>query len=83
VFYILATDVYHIQFIANFQFYKVTQWVKFLGVVAVVGYSADKLPNLYLIPSVERCSLVLGVVFCFVVVFFFKEKALYRTLSNE
>jgi hypothetical protein len=37
IIYAVVTDVFHFIFLANFQFYKVTQWMKFLGVVALVG----------------------------------------------
>lgn len=37
VIYIIAVDVFHLVFIGNFQFYKLTQWIKFLGVVAVAA----------------------------------------------
>jgi hypothetical protein len=35
--YAFAVDAFHNVFIGNFQFYKVTIWMKFLGVVALVG----------------------------------------------
>lgn len=41
VFYAIATDVFHFIPIANFQFYKITSWVKFFGVVSIVGLIAE------------------------------------------
>ena len=38
VVYIICVDVLHLVFIANFQWYKVVQWIKFLGLVAAYGY---------------------------------------------
>lgn len=38
LFYIIGVDVLHSVTIANFQWYKVVQWTKFLGVVAFVGF---------------------------------------------
>ena len=35
--YIICVDYLHIIAIANFQWYKVTQWIKFIGIVALVG----------------------------------------------
>jgi hypothetical protein len=36
--YIISVDYLHIVFIANFQWYKAVQWIKFLGLVAAFGY---------------------------------------------
>ncbi|MCX6200112.1 MAG: hypothetical protein NTY88_13000 [Bacteroidetes bacterium] len=37
IFYIVAVDGLHNILIGNFQFYKITQWLKLLGVVSIVG----------------------------------------------
>ena len=37
VFYGVAVDGFHNVLLGNFQFYKITQWIKFFGVVAVIG----------------------------------------------
>ena len=37
IFYIIGVDVLHAVFIANFQWYKIVQWVKFLGIVGTIG----------------------------------------------
>jgi hypothetical protein len=41
VIYIVAVDVCHIVFIANFQWYKIVQWTKFLGLVAAFGLTCN------------------------------------------
>lgn len=79
--YIIATDIFHLVFIANFQFYKVTQWVKFFGVMAGVGYISIYLPGARLFRInviVERMLLVAGAVFCFVIIFYFNNHLPYR-----
>jgi pheromone shutdown protein TraB len=37
IFYIIGVDVLHTVFIANFQWYKIVQWIKFMGIVGAVG----------------------------------------------
>ena len=49
VFYIVMVDVFQVVFVGNFQFYKLTQWIKFLGVVAVFA----KLSN-WRLPVIDR-----------------------------
>ena len=36
--YIISVDVLHLVFIANFQWYKVVQWTKILGIIAAYAY---------------------------------------------
>ena len=38
-FYAVCTSYFHIIFIGNFQFYKISEWMKFFGVVALFGYA--------------------------------------------
>ncbi len=79
--YVIATDVLQLVFIANFQFYKVTQWVKFYGVVAVVGYVSICTPKALLFrinATIERILLVVGVAFCFIIIFYFNNCLPYR-----
>lgn len=38
LFYIVCVDCFHIVDIANFQWYKVAQWIKFFGFTAVAGW---------------------------------------------
>lgn len=35
--YIVGVDIFHVVFVANFQWYKLGQWIKYLGVVGAVG----------------------------------------------
>ncbi|MFN8310227.1 MAG: DUF6798 domain-containing protein [Chitinophagales bacterium] len=44
VLYVFAVDFMHLVFAANFQWYKTIQWVKFFGIVAIVGIVAQWLP---------------------------------------
>lgn len=74
VFYILATDVWQQISIANFQFYKVTVWIKFLGVVAFFGLAEEYFPlTLQKLASFryEIPLLVGGVVSSWLVILFF------------
>jgi hypothetical protein len=79
-FYIIATDVFHFIPIANFQFYKVSQWVKFLGVLAMFAMMPSVLIffvhrfNLML----ERTMLVVGTGFSLVIILFFADKLPYQ-----
>lgn len=41
--YIICVDVLHLVFIANFQWYKVVQWTKFLALVAAFAYVSNYL----------------------------------------
>jgi hypothetical protein len=43
--YIVCTDYLHIISITNFQWYKVTQWIKFFGIVAAVGLIVKYTPE--------------------------------------
>lgn len=73
--YIIATDVFRLVFIANFQFYKVTQWVKFFGVLAAVGYAKEYLPKVItsrLSCAFESVLLISGTAFSFFIIFFFR-----------
>ncbi len=47
--YAVAVDKFHLIFIGNFQFYKVAQWAKFFGVIAVV-----ELARVYLFVGTEK-----------------------------
>jgi hypothetical protein len=39
--YAVATDIFHFVPIANFQFYKITSWVKFLGMVTIISIISE------------------------------------------
>ncbi len=68
--YAIAVDGLHSVFIGNFQFYKVTQWMKFLGVVAVFGFAEQYLSSFTssLPASLERAGLIVSIVLCWVVI---------------
>lgn len=58
--YIVATDYFHFIPIANFQFYKVTEWMKVLGILSAVGLLFNFVPTFNTIkPSIIAvCALV-------------------------
>ena len=64
IFYALAVDDFHSIFIGNFQFYKLTIWMKFLGVVAAVGLAEElylskwKLPDAFKLETVAICTII-------------------------
>jgi hypothetical protein len=60
--YAFCIDVLHFILIANFQFYKVTQWMKFLGVVAVFGFLENLVTGKMNIPKFSFDKIGLGVV---------------------
>jgi len=79
-FYIIATDVFHFIPIANFQFYKVSQWMKFFGVIALwsmfppfFGWSFARFQAFY-----ERGVLIGGSILSFIIIFFLADKLPYR-----
>ena len=79
--YAVITDVLHTIFIANFQFYKVTQWLKLLGVVAAFAYVENNLGayRQFVLPLwLERSKLVAGVAICFTVIICFADKLPYK-----
>lgn len=81
VFYALAVDDFHNIFIGNFQFYKVTIWIKFLGVVAAVGLAEEyymakikiNFPGKFEIPAIA-----IAILFCWVVVLKFNNYLPYH-----
>jgi hypothetical protein len=42
ILYITAVDFMHLSWVANFQWYKVVQWTKFFGIIAIIGMMYDK-----------------------------------------
>ncbi|MCW5907437.1 MAG: hypothetical protein KIS94_06235 [Chitinophagales bacterium] len=75
-FYIVATDVLHWVFIANFQFYKATQWVKFFSVVAVVSILSSRVAtvtNRRLPKFWEGAVLISGFALCWIIIFSFSK----------
>ena len=71
--YAFVVDAFHNVFIGNFQFYKVTSWMKFLGVVAAVGLAEEfylkkwNLPDLikFELPGILLAAGLSGVVILF------------------
>jgi hypothetical protein len=80
-FYAVCTDVFQLVFIANFQFYKLTQWVKLLGFVALFGYAGIYIGSLQFWrpgKNTERALLLAGTVTCFIVIAFFRQQLPYK-----
>ncbi|HLP51880.1 MAG TPA: DUF6798 domain-containing protein [Chitinophagales bacterium] len=80
VVYALSVDVLHSTFIGNFQFYKITQWIKFLGVVASLGLFAEiieKHTALWHTFKGELYLLVLATVACWILVLNFSTSLPY------
>ena len=75
--YIICVDVLHLVFIANFQWYKVVQWTKFLGLVAAFAYSFNYL-SAY-IANENRLFNYLIIGACIGVVFGMYGKGFYKT----
>jgi len=68
--YALFTDVLHFIPVANFQFYKVAQWIKFFGVVAMAKW----LHSFWVVHFSERRLAALGVAaFLVILAFAFKN----------
>jgi len=64
--YIFATDCFHFIPIANFQFYKVTQWMKVFGILSAVGLLFNFLPTFNAIkPSIIAVCAIVFVGFSF------------------
>lgn len=79
--YAVCTDVLEWVFVANFQFYKLTQWVKLLGFVALFGYAGIYMGSLQFWrpgKNTERALLLAGTVMCFVVIAFFRQQLPYK-----
>lgn len=80
VFYALAVDVFKSVFIANFQFYQITPWLKFFAVVAGLGFSCAVInfsaPVIQ--KSVQWLSLVSLSVITWVVILFFHHWLPYQ-----
>jgi hypothetical protein len=79
--YAFAVDAFHSVFICNFQFYKVTIWMKFLGVVAVIGLAEEfYLSKLHLpdLVKFERAGLITLALLSWVVIIKFNEYLPYH-----
>ena len=62
VLYAFIVDDFHSMFIGNFQFYKVTIWMKFLGVVALIGLAEEFYLKKMQLPDVVKYEAI-GMVF--------------------
>ncbi len=76
--YVFAVDGLQNVFIGNFQFYKITQWMKFFGVVAVFGLAEQFLIVPLLRPSFEKATLILVSILCWVVILNFSQFLPYK-----
>ncbi len=81
VLYAFAVDGLHNVFVGNFQFYKVTQWMKFMGVVACVGIleevlniQKEWLSNC----KFQKVGLVMVSLLCWIIILNFNEYLPYK-----
>jgi hypothetical protein len=82
VFYFLASNVFHSIFITNFQLYKLAQWVKFFGIMAVfaliVPFFFSFLKSIFeFVKPFIKPLLVLGIVAVWSLVFMTISKPLF------
>lgn len=75
--YAIATDVFHFAPIANFQFYKITSWVKFFGVVSIFGIVGEWALVKSIIPKQVKFDSALAVIVSvsIIVLLYFKPEA--------
>ena len=79
--YAFAVDAFHSVLVGNFQFYKVTTWMKFLGVVAVVGLAEEFYLGRRHLPDMlrfEKAGLVSFTLLTWVVVIWFNQYLPYH-----
>lgn len=79
--YAFTVDVLHQVSIANFQFYKVSSWLKFLGVVAVVSFALNTVSAIKQIQIPEKIVhvVLLSVpILCFVIVIGYRSYLPFR-----
>ncbi|HWB63379.1 MAG TPA: DUF6798 domain-containing protein [Chitinophagales bacterium] len=81
IIYAFAVDDFHSIFIGNFQFYKLSIWIKFLGVVAFVGLGEDfylqhlKLPETL---KIELPVLISGIAIAWLIIINFNSFLPYK-----
>ncbi len=79
--YAFCVDGLHNVFIGNFQFYKITQWMKFLGVVACIGY-LERVINAkreqLMIFKYEGVVLLASAILCWCVILNFNQYLPYK-----
>jgi len=73
--YILAVDYCHIVAIANFQWYKVVQWTKLLGLVALVAVLREMMGkyDLKLNPILNQIAIGVSLVLMLLMGYFYRE----------
>ena len=78
--YAFAVDNLHNIFIGNFQFYKVTIWIKFLGVIAMFGFAVELFPSVVisLSPVKEKMCLLASTSFIWCAIVFFHQYFSYK-----
>lgn len=79
--YAIAVDVFHLVFIGNFQFYKITPWIKLLGVVAMFAYLENLIRASFIKSIQEKAALALlsaGFLFCWVIILSFSRLLPYQ-----
>lgn len=72
IIYIVSVDYLHIVFIANFQWYKVVQWTKFLGITAALGLVASYLRAYWADENRLVNYAVIGISLCAVCFMFYQ-----------
>ena len=81
IFYAFMVDDFHNVFIGNFQFYKITIWMKFLGVVAVIGLAEEFYTGKWHLPDMlkfEKGALITFALLCWVVIIKFNAYLPYN-----
>lgn len=79
--YVIAVEGLQNIFIGNFQFYKITQWMKFLGVVAAIGLFEQILKTKPLFLNqfrFEKSALFITSLLCWLVILNFNEYLPYK-----
>jgi hypothetical protein len=80
ILYAFAVDGLHNIFISNFQFYKISQWMKFFGVLACFGFLEELLNarfNALMNVKWEAVMLTLGSIVCWLVFVQFHDRLPY------
>ena len=81
IIYAFIVDGFHNVLIGNFQFYKVTIWMKFLGVVAAMGMAEEFIPANWRLPDMvkyEKIGVVTIAVLSWVVIIYFNQYLPYN-----
>ena len=79
--YAVVVDDFHNVMLGNFQFYKITIWMKFLGVVAVVGLAEEFYKGPWHLPDLirfEKATLITVALLSWVVIIKFNDHLPYH-----